>query len=203
MFTKELLAERLNGREYTEEITKDEEAEAKIAGLVVVFGASDDLMEFRGAIRDELGAYNGTTALVYSGGVLPERDNIDSDDDDALCAYFKNKDSALEIDAVWDDNTGGYSWTFKTAIPHATFDIMEGDEKYCRGIVFDLPKKTPELNDAEDAKRYRFMRDRGTLQIDDGLVVVDLKKDLVAEDGEDIQNSVFDAAIDKSMCQSK
>ena len=46
------LAEQLNGIEYPASISRDLEAQAKAAGLVIVFGASDDLMEFRGAIHD-------------------------------------------------------------------------------------------------------------------------------------------------------
>ncbi len=52
------LAAQLNGREYGSEITKEEEAAAKKAGLVVVYGASDDLVELRGAIEEEVGAYD-------------------------------------------------------------------------------------------------------------------------------------------------
>lgn len=47
---------------------------------------------------------------------------------------------AAKITAIWDNY--GYSWTYKTTIPHETFEIMEGEQKYCRGIVFstdDLP----------------------------------------------------------------
>ena len=74
--TKEELAARLTGREYRDEITAAEEAEARAAGLVVVFGASDDLMEFEGAIRDEIGCYDGGTAMVDENGLL-DRDQID------------------------------------------------------------------------------------------------------------------------------
>lgn len=137
-----LLAERIHGREYGSEITKDEEAIAKYAGLVVVFGASDDLMEFRGAIHDELGAYEGTTAYLTGEGLLQNECN----DDD--CPHFKKlKENAATIKAVWNDSGegftweqdgGGFTWTYETSIPHATFEIHDGDEKYCRGIVFSL-----------------------------------------------------------------
>jgi hypothetical protein len=40
------------------------------------------------------------------------------------------------IEAIWGKD--GYSWTYKTDIPHATFDIFEDGEKFCRGIVFDI-----------------------------------------------------------------
>lgn len=49
--TKESLAAILNGRTYGDEITKEEEAQAKAAELVVIYGASDDLVEFGGAIQ--------------------------------------------------------------------------------------------------------------------------------------------------------
>jgi hypothetical protein len=44
------------------------------------------------------------------------------------------EDGEKYIDAVWCE--GEYSWTYKTNIPHATFDIWEDGEKYCKGIVF-------------------------------------------------------------------
>lgn len=133
--TKEELAATLNGREYTEEITDAEADNAKTAGLVVVFGASDDLMEFRGAIYDEQGAYNGGTALVDANGLLPEREQID--DDEKLEDFFKRRKTAHKIEALWCKEAG-YSWTFKTKIPHASFEVVEGAEKYCRGIIFAL-----------------------------------------------------------------
>lgn len=130
------LAARLNGREYRREITREEEAMAKAAGLVVVFGASDDLVEFRGAINDEADAYNGTTAYVDAKGLLPDRNQVD-DDDEALRDYFARQPNTLPIKAVWDEY-GSYSWTFETSIPHETFEVVEDGELYCRGIVFAL-----------------------------------------------------------------
>ena len=51
--TKEELAELLNGRQYREEITSDEEKIAYENGLIVIFGASDDLTIFKGIIDTE------------------------------------------------------------------------------------------------------------------------------------------------------
>lgn len=133
--TKEQLAAQLNGRQYREEMTTEEESAAKADGLVVVFGASDDLMEFRGAIEDEGGAYDGGTALIDSRGLLPDRDSID--DDEELEDYFSRKRAARKIEAIWHDDPG-HSWTYKTDIPHVTFEVMEHDKPYCRGIVFEL-----------------------------------------------------------------
>jgi len=140
MNAKELAA-KLNGRLIGLETARVEYKEAKAAGLVVVFGASDDLMEFRGAIDDECGAWDGGEVLVDNLGLLPARKQIDSDDDEALKDYFARQPNARKIEALWCKE-GEYSWTFKTDIPHATFEIGDsyGQETtpYCRGIVFSL-----------------------------------------------------------------
>jgi len=131
--TKEHLAALLDGRQYGEEITKAEETAAKMYGLVVVFGGSDDLMEFRGTIYDEVGCYNGGTALIHKNTVT---DKDGHDCDCGFCGYKEFEKKAKAIEAVWSKD--GYSWTYKTDIPHATFDIMEDGEKFCRGIVFEI-----------------------------------------------------------------
>lgn len=123
------LASMLNGRQYLKELSEVERKSAAENGLVVVFGASDDLMEFRGAINDELDAYDGTTAYLIDGNLLVNYC------EESECPYFLEKcKEALTIEAIWDD--GEYSWRYETDIPHETFEIMEDDEKYCKGIVF-------------------------------------------------------------------
>lgn len=131
--TKEQLAGMLNGREIGNEISKAESKQAKADGLVVVYGASDDLMEFDGAICDEVGAYDGTTAHLSSTGLL--KNECDSDD----CPHYEaSLGNAATITAEWCAAEDGPSWTYSTPIPHATFDVMEDGEVYCRGIVFSL-----------------------------------------------------------------
>lgn len=129
------LAGLLNNRTYPLRIPKDIVEAAKAFGLVIVYGASDDLMEFEGAIYDELGAYDGTTAYVDAKGLLPERDQIE--EDDVLKDYFARQPHAKPIHALWCPDSL-YSWTFKTDIPHETFEITDDCEPYCRGIVFAL-----------------------------------------------------------------
>lgn len=134
------LAMLLTGREYRNEITRGEQADAKAAGLVVAFGASDDLLEFRGAIDDEVGCYDGT-AIVDRKGVLADFEDIDRDDKEEMREYFKREDGGVKVEAKWEGEPG-YSWIITTTIPHETFEIEDDGEKYCRGIVFalvDLP----------------------------------------------------------------
>lgn len=136
--TKEELAAALNGIQYPayKSITAEQKAAAKAAGLVIVFGASDDLMEFEGAIHDEFGCYEGGTALVDAKGLL-DRSQIDDDDDEAIANYVKRKAGARAIEAVWCE-VPDISWSYKTDIPHANFEVHEAAEVYCRGIVFAI-----------------------------------------------------------------
>lgn len=117
------LAEKLNGNQYGNEITKELEIIAKNSDLVVVFGASDDLCEFRGAIYDEAGCYGGGEVMFDKYGNF---------------AYVDDGDDPLPntINAIW--NKQGYSWIYETKIPNEQFDIFDGSDKYCAGIVFSL-----------------------------------------------------------------
>lgn len=132
--SKELLAGLLTGREYGKEMLKEEEMQAKAAGLIVIFGASDDLMEFRGFVDYERRA--PTIALIDSKGLLPFREDIEHDDE-ALKDYFARAPLVRAVDALWAKEEG-YSWTYRTVVPHATFEIVDGGEPYCRGIVIDV-----------------------------------------------------------------
>ncbi len=130
--TKEELAGLLNGREYGREITREEERLARENNLFVAFGASDDLLAFRGAIDDAVEAFDGGVAYVTPNGLVK---NWCADDD---CPYCKKLiATAKTVNTIW--NKDGYSWWITTTLPYAPFDIMEGGEKYCRGIVVEMP----------------------------------------------------------------
>ena len=119
----------LNGREYKNLLS---EAEIKLAqehGVVIVYGYSDDNMEFRGAIDDEVGCFDGGSTYITSKGILY------SECKNGSCPYFQQLlKTAKKITAVWH-NKGKYTWTFETEIPHKTFVIFEDGEPYQKGIV--------------------------------------------------------------------
>lgn len=123
-------AERLNWREYREEMTAEEEKQAAADGVVIVFGASDDLIEFRGVIRDELGAWDGGVYKMTAAKDVVRVTDHSADMHRALPS----------VRAVWSPQKIGLdvwaSWEITTDIPHETFDILEDGELYCRGVVF-------------------------------------------------------------------
>lgn len=95
-------------------------------GVVVVFGASDDLMQFRGALNDESDVIDGGIVTIGIDGIL------------------ESKCNATQIEALWcpsrsnDPDNVSTSWSYKTDIPHETFLVLDGDEVYCQGIVFSM-----------------------------------------------------------------
>lgn len=132
--TKEVFAAWITGREYGDETTATEKVIAEENGLVVMFGYSDDNVELCGAIDDEVSARDGTTISFLNGEILTSKC------EDENCPYFKELEKSphiKKVEALWCKE-GEYSWTFKTDIPHATFEILEDGEKFCRGIVFNI-----------------------------------------------------------------
>ena len=155
MMTAKELADLLTGRDYGGEIFPEEERRAKACGLVAVYGYSDDNIELRGAIDEEIGAWKGTRIYVNKDGVLqPDCSSIE----ECVCPYFDAaKRAAKTIDAIWHSE-GRPCWTFKTLIPHEAFTIFDGEEPFCEGIVFsmkDVQTKTP--NDPLTLEELREM----------------------------------------------
>lgn len=133
------LAAKLDMSEYPIRPSAEITDFAKANGLVIVYGASDDLIEFDGAFRDEGYVIDGGTVRVDAEGLLPANaDDLDTDEERAR--YYYRGGKAKSIEALWCDevNGGGFTWAYRTDIPHATFEVMDGDEPYCRGIVFAL-----------------------------------------------------------------
>lgn len=123
-------ASRLDGIEYLEE-RPDMWKEAAEKDLVVVFGYSDDCMEFRGTIDDEIGCWNGRTIFLTKEGGITEDDTLN------------------RLDAVWcgmidgmrvmdEEDAARIPWTYKTSFPCSEFLMYEDGSSYCRGIVFSL-----------------------------------------------------------------
>lgn len=136
--TKEEFAKELDGVEYAQE-TKDKSLiqQAKRSGLVMVYGASDDLVEFDGAIYDECYCYDSVQIFVcHNGNSFKPVTDISHDCDCEYCGFENMKESAKTIKADFDKD--GYTWIISTEIPHATFEVMEDGEKFCRGIVFSV-----------------------------------------------------------------
>lgn len=126
------LAKQLDGREYMQEITAEEAKRAEAAGLVVVFGYSDDNLEFRGTIDDEIGAFDGVEVPIIDGEIM--RMPCDNCQDEECPLWEKAIEKARFVSGEFTD--GG--WKIDTTIPHARFTIYEDGKVFSEGIVFHL-----------------------------------------------------------------
>lgn len=121
--TKEQLAAQINGRQYRDELTRKESEQAETSNLLVIYGASDDLLEFRGMIEDEAGAWDGTKVWVTKDRDIKEK---------------KPSDKSFEVRALWCVDGKTSPWHIEVDVPYAEFLIMEDDDTFCRGVVVDF-----------------------------------------------------------------
>lgn len=126
-------AQRLNGREYKQEMTAEDKALARAEGVVVVFGCSDDRTIFYGDIEAEVDTTNGGVIYLTEDGLFEECP--------CGCVHSKRaKDKASAISVKWCQ--GPYVWSYETEIPHATFEIIDNQPaenlKFCQGMIFSL-----------------------------------------------------------------
>ena len=124
------VAERLNGREYMHEVTKEERNEFSYNGITVVVGASDDNVEFYGYIDDEIGCWEDITIPILDGEILKK---CSDDCEDYDCPLWKNALSMAKRIRARFTNDG---WKFDADFPHEKFIIMEDGEVFGEGIVF-------------------------------------------------------------------
>lgn len=129
-------AKMLDNREYGNEITKEEEQLAKELGFVVVFGYSDDNIEFYGAVDEEIGLYESGE---IGNELLPAPIFADLFPEDIDC-----------------------TWAFRTSLPHEEFHVFEGEYLYCVGIVCDVNTKPKSMTNGD---RIRAMSDEEMAKI--------------------------------------
>lgn len=141
--TKEELAQSISGVDRREGIGEMFVNLAKENGLIIIYGESDDLVEFEGALYDEIGAWDGIDFIIATVGM-----EIPVDDDEET--YTKAKElTAIEIEghsniktnrfkAVWCPEGTDMSWEIKTELPNARFEIMEDGDVFGIGIVIDV-----------------------------------------------------------------
>lgn len=131
------LAQLLNNHPYGEKIPLELLNAARENNLVIVYGASDDLIEFDGAITDEGGCYNGGHIEFDKDGIVPSKDDIDTCDYDNCIEHYLRTQKCWSIEAVWC-SPDQPAWTYIFDHGSSPFVIMEGSEAYCIGLVFSV-----------------------------------------------------------------
>lgn len=133
-------ADMLNGRQYRSELSKEEEAQAKLDGVIIIFWASDDLAEVHWYFRDEVWCRDW--GMVY----IDEEDVQFPDNEECNRCKDNMERSCKQVSVIrdtvidkWDveKKEVPVSWRYETDIPHEKFLIMEDEDVYCEGIVFE------------------------------------------------------------------
>jgi len=144
MMTRDAAAAFLNGSEYADVGTPSHLRAMKAAGLVAVYGLSNDLIELRGAIDEEVEALRGGVVSILPDGI------IDGSCTQDHCPYRERLvRGASTVTGVFDDDAAqGHVWRFETDLPHTTFETLDNGEPFCLGVVVSL----------EDVARVRGTR---------------------------------------------
>lgn len=120
------IAERLDGMQYGDRIPKDIEELAKENNIVIVYGYSDDLIELRGAIDDEIDAWGGGNVYIHNSKLMEVCD-VD-------CIYYQEaRAKARKVTGTFKSH-----WTFDSDFEYEAFTVYEDLELQCIGMVFKL-----------------------------------------------------------------
>ena len=137
-------AAMLHGRDRQPNLSKNELLLAKHRGFVVVYGDSDDRVEFEGAIREE--GHTNPLPWVCPAGVLvlSEDGKLLDEDGELYSKYVKENRNVITVHYCCKDNL---NWVFETDIPHETFLTYDGgyneeysdfDDGFARCVVFEV-----------------------------------------------------------------
>jgi len=151
-------AATLQGRDCQPNLTPEELLLAKRKGFVVVYGDSDDRVEFNGAIRAE--GYTNPLTEDSPAGVLAlsEKGVLLQKDSDLYAEHVKENRNVITVFYCYKD---GLNWVFETDIPHETFltydgvydeEFSDSDDGFARCIVFEVSalKSVDDINRLPD-----------------------------------------------------
>ena len=112
-------------------------------GIVVAFGQSDDLLELRGAIYDEIDCYSPTKAIWL------ENQFIDCNKLDKLYEFLEDEYDGLFINSIQNlckdakfieinPEVKNCQFEYTTNIPCEWFNVLLDNELYCKGFIFNI-----------------------------------------------------------------
>ena len=127
------LSKLLNRNSYGDELENpydiDIEELCKKNKWIVLFPYSDDNLEVRGYIYDEIGAWDGGNFKIVKKGEFYEDINEDNTYHKATCNQIMQADDEPHIFMKWDPCDKPYIWYISANYPNvAYFDIISEDD---------------------------------------------------------------------------
>jgi hypothetical protein len=115
---------------YRDELAPETEKFMIENNLLLITGASDDLTETYGKIREEFGA---GTPIVFD---EYEKTFLQSKCECHDCYYFKQ--IAKNSPTIRTKEGSDCMFEYITDIPHSVYEVYDKDDLYCRAIVIHL-----------------------------------------------------------------
>lgn len=138
-------AELLNNHNYGDNFDKDLIQEMKENGIVIAYGCSDDLFELDGALQLEYDCFSDEHFIWISEEAVfvseNEIENLLNEIDFEYPKFLNTIKKVLNYDDkffIKVKHPKGVQFKYETNIPCEWFDIIEDDELYCKGFVFEL-----------------------------------------------------------------
>ena len=156
--TIEDLAKLLDGNVYRDELYNEYGIDVydicEKNKWVIVYGASDDLIEFEGIISDEDGAWNGALwklvrPAAFQVGVADdvtakkakEYMFVPIIEDELKVLKNNNYNDTCVVEMLWCPDGTDMSWQVNVkGAPFTKFNVMKGEEVYCEAAIVDLSK---------------------------------------------------------------
>lgn len=146
MITAKELQVKMHGGQYYDTASKYADIADK-SGLIIIEGASDDLVNCFGVIGGSLEVGHGSHFYVSSQGYIATRNR-----------KFEDSNRVNVIQG------GDFYWSYKSKIPHLTFDTYECGKPWCRGLIIDIkdlvkkPLSSPKLQLAKLKKENEELK---------------------------------------------
>ncbi|WP_298505104.1 hypothetical protein [uncultured Sphaerochaeta sp.] len=122
--TKETIAETLNMSEYIGfRLQDDLKEQCRKSNLVVIYGYSDDLVEFDGAIEKEIDMYERREFFINFYGHVKKKARKMAIPHKCLAKFCED---------------GHPGWVIEPSFPHAKFSLVRDGEITGQGAVIDL-----------------------------------------------------------------
>lgn len=131
--SKEEFAAMISGRQISQLLNASEIRAAKSAGLFIIYGDSDDVISVRGLQNND---FDVDDHWVSGNGIV----DITEEQAETLKEfgfYDQFLEGAVRLECYFDEPGQEFSWEFKVDMQHSTFEIYEGEERFCLGIVLD------------------------------------------------------------------
>lgn len=132
-------AKSLHRSQYRKVLNREKRKRLKADGVVIVYGDSDDRVEFHGALNEIHGTWPPDKIWLDQKGSVPRFDELDWECDEDVLRWAKRRENSTSLRIM----RGQYMFNFSIDIPYFKFFILESCIANYIGIAFSLQDLPP------------------------------------------------------------